>query len=127
MWLLSCNVQLLNESIAAHKSDLSEVTQLGTELRQLAAVSDDVARLDTELHSIAERYSSLSSASDQRLTQMMEIPAMLSRFYVSHETIVSCVHQLETELSQRDVQPGPEAELHLQVSLITRLFLCSGD
>ena len=82
-----------------------------------------MARLDCELRGITDRYWALRSMGDQRLSQMAEVPAILSRFYASHETIVSCVHQMETELLHRDVKPGPEAELHLQVSLVPQTFL----
>ena len=98
--------------------------RLGGELR-LLAVGDDVARLDSELQSINDRYRALCSMSDRRLSHMMEVPTILSRFYASHETVINCVRQLETELLQKDIQPGPEAELHLQVSVIPKPFLCS--
>jgi len=122
--LLLCAIQALNESIVAHESELSEVMWIGGELR-LLAVGDDVARLDSELQTIADRYNALCNRSDHRLGQMMEVPAILSRFYASHETVVNCVRQLETELVQRDIQPGPEAELHLQVSVMPQPFLYS--
>jgi len=118
--MLSCTVQALNESIVKHEADLSEVKRLGSELRQLAIA--DETRLDSELQTITDRYKALRSQSDQRLSKMKELPAILNRFYVSHETIVSCVQQLETELLQGDIQPGPEAELHLQVSLVFHPF-----
>ena len=88
--------------------------RLGSELRQLA-VGDDVAQLDSELQSIIDRYTALCSMSEQRLSQMTEIPAILERFYTSHQTVINWVSQLESDLQQRDIQPGPEAELHLQV------------
>jgi len=90
------------------------VIRLGNELRQLA-VGDDAARLDSELQSITARYMALRSRSERRLSQMTEVPAILERFYTSHETVMNWVSQLESDLQQRDVQPGPEAELHLQV------------
>jgi len=109
------DVQALDASIAKHESELLEVMRLGDELRQLAS-GDDVARLDSELDSISVRYVALRRASEQRLKHMMEVPAILQRLHASHETVVSLVRQIELELEQRDVQPGPEAELHLQVS-----------
>jgi len=108
-------LQALNESVAEHEFDLSEVTQLGDELRQLAS-SDDAQQLDTELQSLVDRYAALRSMASQRLSQMEEVPVILERFYTSHQTITSCISQLETDLQQRDIQPGPEAERHLQVS-----------
>ena len=89
--------------------------RLGNQLRQLA-VGDDAAQLDSELQSITDRYTALRSRSEHRLSQMTEVPAILERFYTSHETVMNWVSQLESDLQQRDVQPGPEAELHLQVS-----------
>ena len=92
--------------------------QLGNELQQLA-VGDDAAQLDTELQSIRNRYTALRSRSSLRLSQMVEVPAILERFYASHQTVLNWVSQLESDLQQRDSQPGPEAELHVQVSVIT--------
>ena len=110
--------QALNDSIAEHEFELTEVTQCGTELRQLAAIGDDVARLDSELDSITSRYRALRRTSKERLSQMTEVPMILQRFYTTHQTVIDCISQLESQLEQRDVQPGPEVELHLQVSLI---------
>ena len=93
------------------------MTQLGSELRKLA-VSDDATRLDAELQSVTDRYRALRSMGSQRLSQMTEVPAILERFYATHETVINWVSQLESDLQQRDIQPGPEAELHLQVSLV---------
>ena len=116
--MVDVGVQALNDSIVEHERDLSEVMQLGTELRQLA-VNDDAQRLDAELQSVADRYRALLSMSSQRLSQMTEVPAILERFYATHETVINWVSQLESDLQQKDIQPGPEAELHLQVSLVS--------
>ena len=89
--------------------------QVGGELRHLA-VGDDVVQLDCELQNVSDRYTALRSTSSQRLSQMLEVPAILERFYASHQAVMNWVSQLESDLQQRDVQPGPEAELHLQVS-----------
>ena len=89
--------------------------RLGSELRQLA-VGDDAAQLDSELQNITDRYVALRSRGEHRLSQMTQVPAILERFYTSHATVVNWISQLESDLQQRDVQPGPEAELHLQVS-----------
>jgi len=110
--------QALNDSIVEHEFELTEVTQRGTELRQLAAIGDDVARLNSELDSITSRYRALRRTSEERLSQMTEVPMILQRFYTTHQTVIDCISQLESQLEQRDVQPGPEVELHLQVSLI---------
>jgi len=86
-------------------------------LQQLA-VGDDVTQLSSELQSVTDRYQALCRLSEQRLAQLTELPALLERFYTSHQTVISLVTQLDSDLLQKDVQPGPEAELHLQVSLI---------
>ena len=93
------------------------MTRLGSELRQLA-VGDDATRLDAELQSVTDRYRALRSMSSRRMSQMSQVPAILERFYATHETVINWVSQLESDLQQRDIQPGPEAELHLQVLLV---------
>jgi len=117
LMLLCVVVQALNESIVEHGSELSEVLRLGDELRQLA-VGDDVTRLDSELRSVTDRYTALRTTSAERLRQLTETPAILERFYTTHQTIINLMSELESDLQQRDIQPGPEAELHLQVSLV---------
>ena len=96
--------------------------RLGSEL-QLLAAGDDVAQLDSELYSVNDRYMALCSLASQRLSHMMEVPGILERFYASHQTVLSWVSQLDSDLQHRDIQPGPEAELRLQVSLITYCYL----
>jgi len=118
IYLVDMAVQALNESIIEHESELAEVTRLGSELRQLS-VGDDAAQLDCELESISSRYTALRSMSSQRLSQMGQVPVILERFYASHQAVINWVSQLESDLQQRDIQPGPEAELHLQVSLVS--------
>jgi len=118
-------VQALNESIAEQRSELLEVMRLGTELRQLA-VGDDVKQLDSELEMLRDRYTRLSDTSDHRLSRMMEVSVVLKRFLTSHETIVELVSLLDVELGEKDIQiqPGPEAELHLQVSFDSLPWHC---
>jgi len=123
-WCWVVAVQAVNQSIIEHESELSEMTHLSSELQQLA-VDDNVTKLDSELQSITDRYEALHSTSEQRLAQMTELPALLERFYTGHRTVVSLVTQLESDLQQKDLQPGSDAELHLQVSLFFLLTVYS--
>ena len=67
--------------------------QVGSELRQLA-VGDDAVQLDCELQNVSDRYTALRSMSSQRLSQMLEVPAILLRFYASHQAVMNWVSQL---------------------------------